>query len=89
MATTRKGESAGSEKAEVTKQRRTRRKARLVSKALANIEKKLKADELKPTVGDLIRLVQLEKELQEEEEQPKEIKVSWIERDEKEHVSEE
>lgn len=65
--------------------RRTRRntrrkqvnKAALVEQVIQSIEKRLQRDELKATVGDLIRLVQLEKEL--EEEQPKEIKVTWIE----------
>ena len=56
-----------------------------MEKVIQNIEEKLKSDQLKPTVGDLIRLLQLEKEL--EEEQPKEIKVLWVEPREKEHAS--
>ena len=44
------------------------------------MEEKLASDELKPTVGDFIRLVQLDKELTEE--QPREIKVSWVEPEE-------
>jgi|GEM_PF-1658825 len=55
-------------------------KAALVEQALQSIEKRLKKDELKATVGDLIRLVQLEKEL--EEEGPREIKVTWVEPEE-------
>lgn len=54
---------------------------------IARIEEKLETDELKPSVSDLVRLLQLEKELTEEE-QPKEIKVSWVERDEKDCASE-
>ena len=66
-------------------QQRRRKGAALVEKVIQNIEEKLKSDQLKPTVGDLIRLLQLEKEL--EEEQPKEIKVLWVEPSEKGHAS--
>ena len=41
------------------------------------MESKLSQADAKATLGDYIRLVQLQKEL--EEEQPREIKVSWIE----------
>ncbi len=63
--------------------RRARRrvdKAALVERVIQSIEERLKRDELKATIGDLIRLVQLEKELKEE--RPKEIKVTWIEPEE-------
>jgi hypothetical protein len=66
-------------------QKRGRKEATLVKMVMESIEEKLRANELKPTVGDFIRLLQLEKELGEE--QPKEIKVSWIEPSEKEHAS--
>jgi len=56
-------------------------KAALVEQVIQNIEKRIQKDELKATVGDLIRLVQLEKEL--EEEQPREIKVTWVEPEER------
>jgi hypothetical protein len=56
-------------------------KAELVSKVLQKMEQKLASDALKPTVGDFIRLLQLEKELAEEA--PKEIEVSWVEPEEK------
>ena len=56
----------------------------LVEKMIEKIEEKLDKDELKPSVGDLIRLLQLDKELKEE--QPKEIKVSWVEPHEEEHA---
>lgn len=62
--------------------RRARNKARLISRVIAKIEDKLESDDLKPSVGDFIRLLQLEKEL--DEEQPKEIKVSWVESEEHE-----
>ncbi len=81
MRATREGQTETT-KAEA-KKKRTRRKSKskLVSKVIARIEERLETEELKPSVGDFIRLLQLEKELAEEE-QPKEIKVSWVERDE-------
>ena len=69
------------------KQRRRSKGALLVGRALKKIEQKLKADELKPTVGDLVRLVEMEKKLEADDEQPAEIKVTWIEPDDKEHAS--
>lgn len=60
------------------KPRRTKNKAKLIGGVIARMEAKLKSEDVKPSVGDLIRLLQLEKEL-EEEEQPKEIEVSWVE----------
>lgn len=39
---------------------------------------KLKSDDVKATLGDYIKLVQLQKELGEDE-QPREIRVTWIE----------
>jgi hypothetical protein len=47
-----------------------------ITKLLAEIEKKLDIDNGKVTLGDFIRLTQLEREL-EEEEQPREIIVTW------------
>ncbi len=57
--------------------RRGRSKAAAVKKILKKVEAKLKSDEVKATLGDYIRLVQLEKELTEEE--PRYIKVTWVE----------
>lgn len=65
--------------------RSRKRQAALVHKVMEKIESKLDADELKPSVGDLVRLLQLEKELVQE--QPKEIKVSWVEPGEEERVT--
>jgi len=56
---------------------RARNKAELVHTVIQKIEERLIKEELKPTVGDFIRLLQLEKEL--EDEQPREITVSWVE----------
>ncbi|MBI4874666.1 MAG: hypothetical protein HY822_08535 [Acidobacteria bacterium] len=51
-------------------------KAELVNRLVHGIEQKLEKGELKATLGDFIRLLQLQKEL--ENEQPKEIEVRWV-----------
>jgi hypothetical protein len=66
---------------------RSSERARLLEKAIQKIEEKLGANDVKATFGDFIRLLQLQKELQVDE--PKEIKVTWIEPTEKESASEE
>lgn len=48
----------------------------MVKKLLKQVERKLSENEVKVTLGDYIRLVQLEKELEEDE--PREIKVTWV-----------
>ena len=60
-------------------------RARTVDSILKKMETKLTKDDAKATLGDYIRLVQLQKEL--EDEQPREIKVSWIESEETESGS--
>ena len=70
----------------VQKTKRAKDKRALVKQAIQQIGEKIENNELKPTVGDFIRLLQLERELLEEA--PKEIKVSWVEPEEKEHVPE-
>ena len=50
-----------------------------ILKLLEKLETRLHGEELKPSLGDFIRLVQLEKELADEE-APREIKVTWVER---------
>lgn len=49
------------------------------------VEKKLSGTEMKATLGDYIRLIQLQKDMDEDE--PKEIKVTWIETEETESDS--
>jgi hypothetical protein len=66
---------------------RHRDSAALVRKAIENIETKLDSNELKATIGDFIRLLQIEKEL--EVERPRDIKVTWVESSQAEPVSEE
>jgi hypothetical protein len=52
-------------------------KATVVEKLIGKVEQKLvDSNEVKATVGDYIRLVQLHKELQEEE--PVDIEVRWV-----------
>jgi len=46
---------------------------------IKQMESKLKESEFKPSLADFLKLVQMEKEL--EEEAPKEIKVTWVEPD--------
>lgn len=55
--------------------------ARVVEKIRKRVEQKLSESDVKVTLGDYIRLVQLEKELEEDE--PKEIKVTWVNPEEK------
>jgi hypothetical protein len=51
----------------------------LVQKVIEKIGKKLQEDkDIKGTIGDLVRLIQLEKEIEEEIETPDEIKVTWV-----------
>lgn len=49
----------------------------MVQEIRKRVEARLANDDVKATLGDYIRLVQLEKELEENE--PREIKVTWIE----------
>lgn len=49
----------------------------MVREIRKRVENRLTKEDVKATLGDYIRLVQLEKELDEDE--PREIKVTWIE----------
>ena len=51
--------------------------AQAVKHMLTEIETKMKGNQMKATLGDYIRLVQLHKEL--DDESPKEIRVTWVE----------
>jgi hypothetical protein len=59
---------------------RQKRRARVVKKAIEGIEAKLGTQAIKPTLADLVRLLQIEKELDTDE--PREVRVRWIESDE-------
>ena len=49
----------------------------VLTSVVTKMKGKITADEFKPSLADFLRLVQLEKEIGEEE--PKEIKVTWVE----------
>ena len=65
----------GREQTERKQKKKTQ--AAVVDKLLKNVEKKLAGKDVKATLGDYIKLVQLQTELEEEE--PKDIKVTWVE----------
>lgn len=67
--------------------RQSANRAELLDKAIQRIEEKLGSADVKATFGDLIKLLQLQKEMQVE--QPREIKVTWIDPSETESASEE
>jgi hypothetical protein len=67
--------------------RRAANRAELLDKAIQRMEEKLGSTDVKATFGDFIKLLQLQKEMQID--QPREIKVTWIEPSETESVSEE
>ena len=60
--------------------------AEVVDKMIHRFGEKLDADKVNVTVGDFIRLVQFRKELDEED--PKEIRVTWVDPTEKEYANE-
>lgn len=49
----------------------------LLASAITNMEERLKSQDFKPSLGDYLKLLQLEKEM--EEGAPAEIKVTWVE----------
>jgi hypothetical protein len=65
---------------------RSKKKIDVVEKVIESIEQKIEKEDIKATLGDFIRLLQLRKEL--EEEQPREIEVTWVDPSEKEPASE-
>lgn len=56
-----------------------RRLTDLLEKALEAFERKLNGDGYAPSLGDYIRLLQLEREMELETNGPKEIRVTWVE----------
>ena len=70
-----------------TREHRDANRAELVEKAIQSIEHKLGSSDIKATFADFIRLLQLQKELQID--QPREIKVTWVNPSETESASEE
>lgn len=72
MASTIKGKPLGGE----SRRRLPGSRRQRISKLLADIEKRLDLKNSKVSLADFIRLTQLEREL-EDEEQPREIIVTW------------
>jgi hypothetical protein len=64
----------GREQTERKQKKKTQ--AAVVEKLLKNVEKKLAGKNVKATLGDYIKLMQLQTELEAEE--PKDIKVTWV-----------
>ena len=62
---------------ETERKQKKKTQAAVVKKLLENVEKKLGGEDVKASLGDYIRLVQLQQELEEEE--PKDITVTWVE----------
>ena len=56
-----------------------RRTADVLDKALRSYEHKLMSEDLKPALAEYLKLLDLEKELAEEADGPREIKVTWVE----------
>jgi hypothetical protein len=61
--------------------------SRALEKAIRAIEAKLESEELKPTMGDFLKLLQLEQEF--EEATPKQVTVKWVEPEPEPALSEE
>jgi hypothetical protein len=53
-----------------------KKQAQVVEELIGKVEQKLSKGDVKATVGDYIRLVQLQKELEEDE--PRNIEVRWV-----------
>ena len=61
---------------EQTERKQKKKTQAAVEKLLKNVEKKLAGKDVKATLGDYIKLMQLQTELEEEE--PKDITVTWV-----------
>ena len=86
-STVARGKSAAKSKDETVTKAGGGGQAQAVKTMLTKIETKMKGDQMKATLGDYIRLVQLHKEL--DDESPKEIRVTWVEPAEKGSAKEE
>ena len=64
----------------VIRRKRRQCKAALIEKDINSIEEKLESNEVKATIGDFIRLLQLQKELQDD--QPREVRITWVDHEE-------
>ncbi len=64
-------------KASVSVKKKCMTKSALIRRVIQQFETKLASNEVKATVGDFIRLLQLQQEMKDE--QPREVKVKWVE----------
>ncbi|MBK9170632.1 MAG: hypothetical protein IPM24_24655 [Bryobacterales bacterium] len=62
--------------------RRRQRNAALIQKAIDAFAEKLESDEVRGSIGDIIRLMQWQEEMHED--RPDEIRVTWVEPSESE-----
>ena len=85
---TGKGNKPAERESETAPQEEPKQKSQadIVDSMIDRFRKKLDEDKVNVTVGDFIRLVQFRKELNEED--PKEIRVTWVDPTEKEHANE-
>jgi hypothetical protein len=80
MTTKKTGRQTPKSCAECSHWKEVKRQIRLsefLNAALTGIEAKLAKKELKPTMGDYLKLLQMEQDI--EHEVPKEIRVTWVE----------
>jgi|SoiMethySBSTD1v2_1073268.scaffolds.fasta_scaffold301745_2 hypothetical protein len=56
--------------------------SKFLDNAMKQFEKRLESEDIKPTLGDYLKLMQIEKELDRDE--AKEIKVTWVDQEESE-----
>jgi type I restriction-modification system DNA methylase subunit len=80
MTTKKKGDKTPKSCAECSHWKEVKRQIRLsefLNTAITDIEAKLEKNELKPTMGDYLKLLQMEQDI--EHEAPKEIRVTWVE----------
>ncbi|MDQ6663759.1 MAG: hypothetical protein M3Z23_05155 [Acidobacteriota bacterium] len=70
--------------APVSEEREQDDKAQLIEMAIRKMEKKLASDEVKASIGDFIRLLQLQKDFYGD--QPRQVTVKWVESTEKDCV---
>ncbi|HWB86052.1 MAG TPA: hypothetical protein VG675_18055 [Bryobacteraceae bacterium] len=80
MATRKNNKKAPKEIRDGDTKEQTERRVRmadLLEKVTEGFEQRLKGKDFKPTVGDYVRLLQLQKEM--DQEVPREIEVRWVE----------
>ena len=78
MATKRPGKKQASKRGSTSRRKTasSRRIAKLVTKAIEGIESRLNDEKDPPGIGDYIKVMQLQKDIADE--QPKEITVTWV-----------